>query len=249
MQLPIGEDGAMNASKGESVGEARAGATLRTPPLPMPRGLIFASSMWLIGSWLIALGLRSPVQPSAASYTPGVRVMLLCTMIGLMIAWPLYRLSQRHSRWPIQQTMLDLTVLLSLMQVVVWPLRLVTPWSALRTLAIDLTMIGWALLAGAAVASAIGGARGGPRSLAMIACLALCLLGPLLAWVGVMAGGNWMELVELSPLMAVQTLTGEGSARVTEAAWRWIALLGVASVSAWIVLLMAMAFRNRVESD
>ena len=237
MQTSAGEESVLSAE--------RRPASSPLPPLLMPRGLIFAASMWLIGSWVIAIGLRSPVQPSAASYTPGVRVMLLCTMIGLMIAWPLYRLSQARSHWPVQQTVLDLTVLLSLMQVVIWPLRLVTPWSALRTLAIDLTIIGWTLLAGAVVASALGSMRSGPRNVAMIACLALCLLGPLLTWVGVMAGADWMELIELSPLMAVQTLSGEGSARVTDSTWRWIALLGVAAGGAWIVLLIAIAVRNR----
>jgi hypothetical protein len=49
--------------------------------------------------------------------------------------------------------------------------------------------------------------------------------------------------------MAVQTLSGEGSARVTEASWRWIALLGIAAGGAWFALLVALGLRNRVAAD
>src|SRR5262245_39320097 len=103
------------------------------PPLLLPRGLIFLASIWLISSWIIALGWRTPVQPSSASFTPGVRLMLLCVAIGLLIGWPLLRLSQSRPAYPLKQTMLDLLVLLGLVQVVIWPLRLVTNWTPYRT--------------------------------------------------------------------------------------------------------------------
>ena len=141
------------------------------PPLILPRGLIFLSSLWLIVSWLLAIGLRAPVQPSSASYTPAIREMLLCVTIGLMIGWPLLRLSQTCPPYPIRQTLLDLVVLLGLLQVVVWPLRLVTNWTPLRTAAIDATITGWHLLAGALVAAAVTTPRRGPRILVMIACV------------------------------------------------------------------------------
>ena len=110
-----------------------------------------------------------PVQPSAASYEPGVRLMLIGLTAGLMIAWPLLRLSQRASRLPARQVVLDLIVLLALVQVVIWPVRLVTTWSTLRTAALDSTLAGWALLAGAIVASATATNRGGPRYIDMAA--------------------------------------------------------------------------------
>ena len=64
-----------------------------SPPLILPRGLIFLASIWLIGSWFITIGLRTPIQPVSASYTPAVRMMLLCMVVGLMVGWPLLRLS------------------------------------------------------------------------------------------------------------------------------------------------------------
>jgi len=204
--------------------------------LALPRALIFLASLWLIGSWFLAIGVRPPVQPSASSYEPGVRLMLLCVTTGLMIGWPLLRLSQATSPAPLRQTLLDLVVLLSMAQVVIWLLRLVTTWSPARTAAIDATLAGWAVLAGALVAAAIGSERRGPRNLAMIACLGLCLLGPILAVVGVMSGVGSMSLIELSPLMAVRSLGDGGRAPLAFAQWRWIGLLWSAALIVWLAL-------------
>jgi hypothetical protein len=216
-----------------------------SPPLLLPRGLIFLASIWLIGSWIIAIGVRAPVQPSSASYTPGVRLMLICVTTGLMVGWPLLRLSQHAAVYPLRQTLLDLVVLLGLVQVVIWPLRLVTSWTPMRTAAIDATLGGWVLLAGAVVASAIGTSRCGPRLLAMAACVGMCLLGPALAWMGILTGVNAMQLVGLSPLMAVRTLGDAAGAQPSDVQWRWIVLLGAADVAVWMALALSMLFVRR----
>lgn len=216
----------------------------RTSHLYFPRGLVFLASVWLIASWLLAIGVASPVQPSSASYTPGVRLMLLCIMIGLMIIWPLMRLSQPATTRPIQQTILDLFVLLALVQVVIWPLRLVTPWSAGRTAAIDAVIAGWTLLAAAVVASAIGTDRPGPRILGMLACLGMCALGPAAAWLGINTGIGALELIDLSPFLAIFTLSSDGRAPVTTTQWQWIGLLAAAACACWLGLLIASAFRH-----
>lgn len=216
-----------------------------SPPLLLPRGLIFFAALWLIASWIIALGWRTPVQPSSASYTPGVRLMLLCVTIGLMIGWPLLRLSQTRHWHVIAQVWLDLLVLLGLLQVVIWPLRLVTTWSTWRTAALDATMAGWLLLAGAVVAAAISTDRRGPRMLAMFACLAMCLAGPALAWLGLMTGVQAGELVGLSPLMAVRTLSEGISTHPSRMQWMWIGLLWFADIAVWIALIVAMRIGRR----
>jgi hypothetical protein len=206
------------------------------PPLIMPRGLVVLAAIWLIVSWLLALGLRMPVQPSSAAFTPGVRLMLLSMAVGLMVGWPLLRLSQQPTGFPGRQTMLDLFALLGLVQVVIWPMRLVTAWPPARTVAIDATIIGWTLLAGAMIAASTGVPRRGPRTLAMLACLAMCFLGPGLAWVGVFTGGHWLDLIDLSPLMAINTLGQGGGAPPTIEQWHWITLLLSSGVIVWIVL-------------
>jgi hypothetical protein len=215
------------------------------PPLALPRALIFLASLWLIGSWFLAIGIRPPVQPSASSYEPGVRLMLLCVTTGLMIGWPLLRLSQSPSPAPLRQTLLDLAVLLAMMQVVIWLLRLVTTWPPMRTLAIDATLAGWAVLAGAMVAAAIGSRRAGPRNLAMLACLGLCLLAPALAVLGIMGSAHSMSLIELSPLLAVRWLGDGGRTLLTIAEWRWIGLLWVAAGLVWLALGLCTALQRR----
>jgi hypothetical protein len=210
----------------------------------LPRGLIFLASLWLIGSWLITIGISTPIQPVSASYTPGVRMMLLCIVVGLMIGWPLLRLSQSATARPLAQTALDLVVLLSLIQVVIWPLRLVTPWSIERIAAIDALMCCWLLLAAAAVASAVGTRHGGARQLAMLACVAMCLLGPAMTALGAMSGIG-LDLVALSPLMAVRALGQGGGARPSSEHWALIGLLGTAAAIAWAVLLAALTLARR----
>ncbi len=177
--------------------------------------------------------------------------MLVCIIIGLMIGWPMLRLSQRHQPYPILHTLLDLSVLISLLQVILWPLRLITPWTALRTAAIDATICAWIILAGAIVAAATGSTKSGPRNLAMLACLALCLLGPGLAALGIKTGFNDIELIELSPLMAVRTLTEGGSSQPTPTQWQWITLLGVAALLVWVALglLSIPRFRKPISYD
>ncbi len=217
------------------------------PPqtLLLPRGLILLASLWLIVSWQIAIGVQAPVEASSASYTPGVRLMLICVVIGLLIAWPLLRLSQPATAFPIRQTLLDLVVLLALVQLVIWPLRLITPWSTLRTAAIAASLIGWTTLAGAVVASAVGSPHAGPRNLAILACLTMCLAGPTIAWLRLVIGFGPGRLVSFGPPLEIYDLTGGGGAPPAGEQWRWLVVLGLASFAAWLGLSVATHLKNR----
>jgi len=208
---------------------------MASPPVPiiLPRSLIFLASIWLIASWLIAIGFVPPVQPSSTSYQHGLLIMLLCVSTGVMVGWPLLRLSQEFTAAPLRQTLLDMIVVASMIQVILWPIRLVTAWTPGRTAAIDMTLLGWLLLVGATIAAAIGTARRGPRNLAMITCIAMCLLGPALTFAGVLVGVRSISLVELSPLMAIRTLGGGGPAPVEPGQWRLIILLMAAGAIVW----------------
>lgn len=163
--------------------------------------------------------------------------MLLSVSLGLMIGWPLLRLSEVRSPWPIRQTLLDLIVLLSMVQIVIWPLRLVTTWSNERTLALDLVIIGWASLAAVMIAASVGTERHGPRLLSMIACVAMCLAGPAVAWLSLGFGLEAFELVDLSPLLAVHALT-EGTGPLEAVQWMLIGLLLAAGAVGWTTLAL-----------
>ncbi len=216
--------------------------------LLLPRGLILLASGWLIASWLLAIGVRAPVEPSSASYAPGVRIMLISMAVGLVVGWPLLRLSEPDTAFPMRRTILDLVVLLSLMQVVLWPLRLVTPWTPARTAALDATLIGWACVAGAVLAAASATRSVGARCGAVAVCVGMALGGPLLAWLGVLLGlpqGDAGTLASIGPLVETHQLAVAGSLPPTAAQWQWICTVGNTAFLAWTGLGVATSLRRR----
>lgn len=218
------------------------------PPLILPRGLILVASVWLVASWSVAIGFRPPVEASSASYTPGVRLMLISAAIGLVIGWPMLRLSLDTAPYPIKQTVLDLVVLLALVQVVVWPLRLVTPWSPARTAALDATLVAWTVLAGAMVASAVGTRRAGPRNIAIIACMCMCLAGPSLAILTLHIrplDGFSHRLLQVGPLLEVYTLGKGGRTAPHASQWIWIGIVAFAAAATWSALSVMAVVRSR----
>lgn len=215
-------------------------------PFVLPRALIFLASIWLIGSWILSIGLRQPVHPASASFEPAVRLMLVCLATGLMIAWPLLRLSQSPTPYPFRQTILDLLVLLAMLQVVIWPLRVVTSWSVLRTASIDATLCGWVLIIGALITSALLSDRRGPRTFAMIAAVLLCLAGPAAAALAGVLGEASM-IVTGGPLMSIRELGDGSSPRVSVAHWQRIGLLFLAAVTSWSLLSLWALMRTKRE--
>jgi hypothetical protein len=215
------------------------------PPYHLPRVLILLGSLWLIGSWAIAIGLRPPVQQTSASYEPGVRVMLLGLTAGFVIGWPLFRLSQAAISAPRWQVMLDMMVLVSMLQVVLWPVRLVTTWSTSRTTVIDVTLIAWIAIVGAILAASISSARGGPRVLAMIACIAIGLLAPTLRAISAAIGLDDPGGAYLSPFTSVSELTDAGAAPLSPRHWRGTVTVALAAVAAWTALAAARAVLAR----
>ena len=210
------------------------------PPLILPRNLIFFAFIWLVATWFQSVGFEPPIYANAATYEPGVREMLLFVMLGLTIAWPLYRLSSPRSHWPVSQVVLDLVVLLSMVQVVLWPLRLVTTWTNPRTAALDATICFWTLIIGAFVALAMTSRNGAVRAATMLLCIVICFLAPITRWIGLTEGSYDNAAYLLSPMFGVSYLA-EGGGRITSSSdWTMIALLGIAAVVSWtIVLLMA----------
>jgi len=213
---------------------------LRRPPLMLPRPLIFFASIWLVGSWLLSIGIRQPMQPSWQNYAPGVRMMLHSLIIGVMIGWPLLRLSQRPAFYPARQTLLDVIVLVSTIQVVLWPLRLVTPWTVSRTLLIDVTICVWLMLAAAVVALLVRTRDPLARIAGMLVCIALCLAGPAIALLGVAIRmpNDPDGATMISPLVGVHRLaTGNGSPTTPED-WAMIRWVAITAGIAWLAVFL-----------
>ena len=174
--------------------------------------------------------------------------MLISAVIGLIIGWPMLRLSLETAVYPIKQTVLDLVVLVALVQVVVWPLRLVTPWSPARTAALDATLVAWTVLAGALVASAVGTRRAGPRSIAMFACVCMCLAGQSVAILGLhipSLDSLTHRLLHVGPLLEVHTLSEGGRTAPRAAQWVWIGTVALAAAATWSALSLVVVARAK----
>lgn len=206
----------------------------------LPRSLIFLSFLWLVVSWGLAIGFRPPIQPTPAAYEPGVRTMLILLLLGMLMGWPLYRLSQPRAVYPIRQTLLDVLVMLAMVQVVVWPLRLVTTWTRGRTAAMDFSIIGWALIASSIVMIGIAVKSRRARTLAMSMCAGVCFLGPVAAWIAVYFGVDLLSLVGWSPLMGMYELGNGKGAAPTTSEWTMITALNGIGVAMWIVCMFIL---------
>lgn len=138
-----------------------------------PRTLVVASGVWLLAALLLSLGVRLPESLTLGSLFPAIRMCLIACFAGLLVGWPLLRLSVAAPARPVAVTLLDLATLVVLLQAVLWPLRLATAWPLERTLLIDALVV--AQLAGTAGVVVVGCATNSSlaRAVAMVAVLGL----------------------------------------------------------------------------
>ena len=141
----------------------------------VPRGLLLLTCAWIFASWGVLLGFRPPIQPQAASYGPSIQLFFLLIALGIAIAWPLLRLSGPPLA-PLRQSFFDAIVIGAVVQLVLWPSRLLTLWSIERTALLDLAI--FALLA------------------ATMALLSLCMASP-----RVLVRTGWMLLLIMLALV------------------------------------------------
>jgi len=196
------------------------------------RAVIFLACGWMLGSWLLALGLDS--APVAS------RWMVFGCLFGLLLIWPAIRLSQgtardRCSRADLGVVFADWVKLGLLLQLVIWPLWLSAEWRPRQALWLSGGLLAWSLLAGAILAwgRAGGGAR---RTLAMILCLALLLAEPALMGLLSAGGGPTGWVMRVSPLEMAWTLTASGGWEWTDFWRQRITWVFVAAALAWIAM-------------
>ena len=205
--------------------------------MSMPRGLVILASIWFFGSWVLCIGLRPPVHPSLASYAPGVRLLLACVAVGLCAGWPLLRLSGPRERWPVFRVVMDLAVLLALFHVVLWPLRLATPWPPARLALMDAIVFGWTAIVGAIIAVSIRTNHARTRTLAMVCCVLITVLGlPLRVAaesLGLAPPPAWLQ----GPVMSSLILGSEAGTQPVRGAWIGVLALAMAVLAAWGAML------------
>lgn len=196
---------------------------------------------------------------------PATRLLLAVMMAGIVLVWPLIRLSQAVDRHPVTGVVQDLVVVLIPAQAVVWPqwFTWLGKWPFSVIAAVSALSVAWALLAGAmlslahsshlaaAVRAAPDRAVRWPAGVWMLAFVALGLAGAsplLLGDIGSPAATDpvpapfraaWM----CSPISAVYELTRDRAwsgvnAAVEPAHWRAIGWVAAASLPLWLAALI-----------
>lgn len=159
-------------------------------PLLVPRALVMLSSLWVFLCWVLLFGFHAPVQPQAASYGPSIQLLLVGIGVGVAIGWPLLRLSARPSAAPIAQAAIDGLSIFVLLQVVIWPLRLVTSWTLPRAVAIDTALAAAIMFTAGILAATQGSSSRRTRTVGMVLAATLTLA----PWIALAAFNLWASI-------------------------------------------------------
>lgn len=176
--------------------------------------------LWIVASFAMTVGARTPIQPTSGAYTPEVRTFLALLAVGSCVLWPVGRITLVRAPFGAGRAALDAATLVVLLQAIFWPTHLVTTWSLGRAVTIDLLLCGWTCVAAASVALAT---RPGARALPWaLGCAAVAGSGAVLDAMGVRpplpdALGPFAALLALAPLGA----DGAGPVAWQLAAWPW----------------------------
>ena len=199
--------------------------------------------VWLLGSWSLTIGLEAPI--------PAVSRMIFASVIGMMVLWPAWRLSQHRTQRPVgagrdhgsTSTSNDSIVAqegyqvpqvgpgvifrdwLSLnlvFQAVIWPLKISAQWGLGQTLWLDAAIASWSLLTAALVAWGSLATHGGKRTVAMALCLLVILGEPLVMGLMNLGNSGITWQLRISPLYALSVLAGKP--------WSWTAAMWPAQI-------------------
>ncbi len=172
------------------------------PPASWPAlsGLLLLWCLWLLVAWAWATWLNygsALLWQRRVSLAPAARFVLAAATIGLMIVWPVVRLSQApaagHSptadpaadpaeaadspRWrplaALAWTLRDWLALNAVLSAVIAALGIGAGWWLQQMAAISATLAGWSLLSGLLIAWGVASGRGWVRVLLTLAALVL----------------------------------------------------------------------------
>jgi len=218
-----------------------------------PQGIVLAWCLWLLGTCSTAWLIDSP--------KPAGRWIVLGSLAGLMLVWPMWRLSQlrpgpeatsrrflgvRWFAWEWFKTNL-------VFQAVLWPTSLTTGWliisaggSVMRleqTIWIGLAFAGWTLLTGGLLAVGCRFNDWRSRTAAMAVCVIVVFAGPLTAVLSpasVSASDAWAgPLVTMAPLLVpAERFAPSDAGAVIGQVW-------LAAMIVWIAAVVASLGQRR----
>lgn len=169
-----------------------------------PRNFAFLWAIYLMLGSIIALGVvLAGGIITLDAYQPLSRGLIVTLAIGVMIFWPLLRLSQTSPDEGAPIAVLkDLAIVLIPLQAVVWPQMVLARWTPDIVLATALAMIAWAFLVGGVLAMGIRSDRTW-RSSWMALIVAMVLGG---ATISVLAGQSPPDLLRPRNAVAAPVL-------------------------------------------
>jgi len=230
----MGSDQSYRVGMDVSVRQDDGGWEARTPAVwAGVRGLILGWCLWLLGSWAATLWI--------AATAPAVRWMVYASMVGMMLAWPAFRLSQGRGRAgvaavsPMSAALGDWLSLNLVLQAVIWPLQLIAGWSLTQTLWLAGALASWSALIGVLIAVGRTCRGAGSRIVAMLGCVAVVLaepVGRVLLSPGTGLSGGW----GLSPVGPLWELTARRERFVLGELDQTVLLVAAASVVGWVVV-------------
>lgn len=200
--------------------------TDRTPATA--RNIVLLWCLWLLGSWTVTMRIDAAV--------PASRWMMYACITGLMIIWPLLRLSQDLPRRSAALIVLwDWLCLNLVFQAVIWPLQFSAGWSWWQAVWIDASIAAWSALTGFILAMGAGWRGGLQRAIAMALCLAVVLGEPLvMALLNSAMDGDrsvtWS--LRISPVTAIRDMTAAEPSTPVAA----ILSVAVAAALGWVAV-------------
>lgn len=239
-------------SPGRWVPVEPVGRTLhRRSPDELPRLLLWWC-LWLLSSWVLirkVVGFHLRELPNgimSAAGPPSVRWMMFASLAGLMLLWPLYRLSQRQPRLEtpvdprrVSGVLLDWFGLMLMFQVVLWPLHRMGEWTLMQTAWIDTLMAAWSLLSGVILVWGVLGSSAWRRTMAMVLCVALLFAEPALMGISTALGSaSWSMCV--SPISTLWALTMNKVDFVLYPAVWHVTAGAIAAFLAWLITLFVV---------
>ncbi len=216
-----------------------------------PRGLALAWALYLMlammGSLMPAMTLGR-FDPDV--FRPAARVLSAVIVVGLVVLWPMLRLSQRPAGGvPGGRIGRDLVVLLIPAMTLVWPQVLLAGWSIETVSAVSALLVVWSLVAASGL-SWWRGCGGEKRSagVAVMVLLVLLVAGlPPVLWRsgvlevspagrGVTPGWMWTPVTSVLEILRDRSWSGH-PADVSAGHWVWIVRLLVgASGLLWLTV-------------
>lgn len=216
-----------------------------------PRPLAFMWTLYLFTATAMTFAAITGVGGLTLDvYRPALRILLMTVAAGVIVVWPMIRLSQTGpAESAAVASLKDLFAIVVPLQAIVWPQWVLAAWPVSVIAGLAGTLTAWAVLASGVLAlyfrvewsrlsgRSAGEARpvAGDRSALTLVFVLMAGLGPLIGAAWSMAAGpgrsTWWML--MSPLSAIYEITAEragGAALTRGVAAHWAVAANVAVV-------------------